>query len=121
MLLSLVLFSADAYLPGQTRVRSSERRAVAQRVDVAMCEAALEQATKMCDNFMEMASDECTPPSSLANLKEAIASGELPAVRAAQYELLIDQTLSFDLNEEDGTLSPSKLEAFNKDDPDVQS
>ena len=41
----------------------------------------------------------------VAALKEAIASGELPAVRAAQFELLIDQTLGFDLQEEDGTLS----------------
>ena len=88
---------------------------------LVMCadaEAALEQATAMCDRCVSMMNDECTPPTALADLKDAIASGDLPAVRVAQLSLLIEQTLSFDVSE-DGVLSPTALDVSNKDDEEV--
>ena len=57
---------------------------------------ALEQANLMVDSFVNMLGD-AEPPASLIALKDAIGEGELGAVRLAQYALLIDQTLDYEL------------------------
>lgn len=66
---------------------------VASRSAVPMMQDALEQASASADAFYSMLGDLQPPPSSLASLKDAIASGDLKKVRVAQYNLLIDQTL----------------------------
>lgn len=83
-----------------------------------MCQEVLEQAEKMCDGLVAMLSDDCTPPTELATLKEAISGGDVAAIRVAQLELLIEQTLAFDITEE-GKLEPTKLDISNKEDEEV--
>ena len=78
---------------------------------------ALEQANKMVDSFVDMLGD-LTPPPSLMALKDAIGEGELAAVRVAQYVLLIDQTLDYDLDEATSKVSVLTLD-FTKTDDEV--
>ena len=79
---------------------------------------ALEQANTMVDSFVNMLGD-VEPPASLIALKDAIGEGELGAVRLAQYALLIDQTLDYELDPETQTISASTLDLSKTDDEEV--
>ena len=79
---------------------------------------ALEQANIMLDSFVNMLGD-LEPPTSLIALKDAIGEGELGAVRLAQYALLIDQTLDYELDPETQTISASTLDLSKTDDEEV--
>ncbi|EOD13764.1 hypothetical protein EMIHUDRAFT_451891 [Emiliania huxleyi CCMP1516] len=90
---------------------------VASRSAVPMMQDALEQASASADAFYSMLGD-LQPPASLASLKDAIASGDLKKVRVAQYNLLIDQTLLYDVEGEGegATLVPTAAK-MEQDDP----
>ena len=79
---------------------------------------ALEQANKMVDSFVDMLGD-MTPPASLIALKDAIGEGELAAVRVAQFSLLIDQTLDYEMDPETSTVSSLTLDFTKTDDEAV--
>ena len=49
-------------------------------------------------------------------LKDAVGEGELAAVRIAQYVLLIDQTLDYELDPETSKVSASALDLSKTDD-----
>ena len=119
-MLFLFIGLTDALLP-RSALLSSSSPSAARTVRLpapSMCQATLEQAEKMCDGLVAMLSDDCTPPTELATLKEAIAAGDVAAIRGAQLELLIEQTLAFDLTE-DGKLVPTKMDISNKEDEEV--
>ena len=120
----LALVLGTAAFTGPTRPPALARpAALASRSAVTrMCEepSPLELATKMCDNFVEMCErGGATPPTALATLKEAIREGDLPAVRAAQYELLIQQTLEYDLDEEKQSVTAASIDYSKTDDEAV--
>ena len=119
-MLFLLIGLTDALLPRPALPSSSTRyTARAARLPApCMSQEVLEQAEKMCDGLVSMLSDDCTPPTELATLKEAIAGGDVEAIRVAQLELLIEQTLGFDITEE-GKLEPTKLDISNKEDEEV--
>ena len=61
-----------------------------------------ELATAQADNMMNMLG-ELDPPPSLLGLKQAVSSGDIDQLRAAQFELLVDQTLLYDTAGDDET------------------
>ena len=94
----------------------SLRRSVGPRLcEAKQAEEALEQANRMVDSFVDMLGD-LAPPASLIALKDAIGEGELSGVRVAQFVLLVDQTLEYELNPETSTVSSSTLEYDNTED-----
>ena len=118
LVLGTAAFTGPARPPALARPAALASRSAVTR----MCEepSPLELATKMCDNFVEMCErGGATPPTALATLKEAIREGDLPAVRAAQYELLIQQTLEYDLDEEKQSVTAASIDYSKTDDEAV--
>ena len=118
LVLGTAAFTGPARPPALARPAALASRSAVTR----MCEepSPLELATKMCDNFVEMCErGGATPPTALATLKEAIREGDLPAVRAAQYELLIQQTLEYDLDEEKQSVTAVSIDYSKTDDEAV--
>jgi len=59
-----------------------------------------ESASRAIDTLVGMLDDGVSPPPSLLALKQAIESGESETIAKALYELLVEQTLDFDMSEE---------------------
>jgi len=59
-----------------------------------------EMATAAIDQLLRMLPDDTDPPATLLPLKSAISDGDDPAIIAALYAVMIDQTLDFDVSDE---------------------
>jgi len=78
-----------------------------------------EAAQTSIDNVLQMLSPDVEPPKSMLPLKEAISGGDTLVIGAALYDMLIEQTLDYDVTEEKKMVASTR-DYSKTDDPLVK-
>ena len=78
-----------------------------------------EMATNAIDQMLGMLAPDAEPPAGLGRLKSAVSGGDGGQISLRMYELLIEQTLDYDVTEE-RQLVKTSVDYSNVEDPLVK-
>ena len=76
-------------------------------------------STQAIDRFLGMLGEDAEPPTSLIELKSLVAEGDEGAMAAGMYRLLIDQSLNYEINDDEKCV-PTTLDMSNTEDEEVK-